>query len=756
MTGGTLLASGGQINLASVASPGEVSAVDFMPASGMTMGNISLSQGALLDVSADAAGTVRIRGGQLLVDNATLSADTTNGDGALTAIDINVTGDMSLANELSPALTARTDGTGDAGTINIQSGNLEAITSSSESLIALIDTHTSGTGTAGNVAIDTGNGNLHATNFNFFIDTGSAGTGHGGAVGIVGTNILIEGPAIATGNFRFGQLLEQDVTGSAGNLSMKATESLEVTASTISTEAGHAMAGDITLNAHDILIQEGSQVALSGDFGSATIKVTADHLRVDDVSSINNVTVVDPGGEITINARIVEMATGGVIQTATIGDGPAGNINITATERFTLNDQGNVSDRPTGLLSTMTTDQMEIFGGAQINTSTRSSGDAGDISITAQSVTISGERSFETPDTVAQIGSTRASGIYTRTVGSDFCLGPCGTAGNVAITAGSLNLDSGGTINSGTTNNGDGRTITINATNIINISGTMTDGTPSGIYSRTVGQASDAGVGGNIALTADQSVTISDGASVSASSTGPGNAGNISIDAGQQFDMQSSSITTQATQASGGNIDIRAVDRVRLVNSVVSSSVQGDASTAGGNITIDPNVVVLQNSQVIAQAAQGAGGNITIFTPLFLTDSTSLVSASSQFGVNGTVTIQNPTSNLSGSLGPLASKPSQAQSLLTQRCAALVNGQASSFVVAGREQLPSDPGGWLTSPLAFAALGEDLNAGYTVASAPAIMAMAAHDTGTVSLRRLTAAGFLMANFAESEATGCHS
>ena len=141
------------------------------------------------------------------------------------------------------------------------------------------------------------------------------------------------------------------------------------------------------------------------------------------------------------------------------------------------------------------------------------------------------------------------------------------------------------------------------------------------------------------------------------------------------------------------------------MNSAINYLCPGWRYGSGGNITIDPNVVVLQNSQILAQAVQGAGGNITITTPLFLADSSSLVSASSQFGVNGTVTIQSPTSNLSGSLGPLTSKPSQAQALLTQRCAALANGQASSFVVAGREQLPSDPGGWLSSPLALRGIG---------------------------------------------------
>ena len=286
----------------------------------------------------------------------------------------------------------------------------------------------------------------------------------------------------------------------------------------------------------------------------------------------------------------------------------------------------------------------------------------------------------------------------------------------------------------------------------------MVDGAPGGIFSRTTSTTPDSGAGGNIELTADQSVTISNGATVSASSTGPGNAGNILINAGQQLDlMGQSSVTAKATQASGGNIDIRAVDRVRLINSEISSSVQGGTSTAGGNITIDPNVIVLQDSSnVTATAVRGAGGNITLTTPLFLKDSSSQVSASSEFGLNGRVTIQSPTSNLSGSLGPLTSKPSQAQSLLTQRCAALANGQASSFVVAGREQLPSDPGGWLSSPFAFAALGESLGTGHAASSVPAIMPIAAEDTGTVSLRRLTPTGFLMANFANSEATGCRS
>ena len=618
-----LSAPGGQITLVSVTSLGEVTASNFLPAPDMAMGTINLSKGSTLDVSADTAGTVRIRGGQFVIDEATILADTGKTNGAPVAIDINVVGNMSLANEESPALTARTNETGNAGTINIRSGNLEAITSSSDSLLALIDTRTAGTGTAGSVSITTTK--LQATNENFFIDTGSAGTGHGGDVSIVGTNILIEGPVIATGNFRFGQLLGLDVTGSAGHLTMQAAENLEIgPASTISTEAWSARAGDMTLQAHNINITGNSFVSVDGDFGGATIRVTADQLTVGDASQLNNNTVVDAGGDISINTRILELGNGGFIQTSTMGEGPAGKIVITSKERIKLDDEGNIFARPSGLVSTtfgdfvsfgnsgainVTTPLLEIVGGAQINTSTRTSGAAGDITITTQNISISGERPFETPESFLEIGSTRSSGIYTRTVGNELCSGPCGNAGNVSITSGFLNLRSGGTINSGTSNAGAGGIIVINSANAITLSGTMVDGTPSSIFSRSVGTAPDSSAGGNISLTARQAISVSDGAAVSASSTGPGNAGNVSINAGQQLDVQNSSITTQADQASGGNIDIRAIDRVRLINSEISASVQGGPNTAGGNITIDPKVVVLQdNSKVTAQAVQGAEG----------------------------------------------------------------------------------------------------------------------------------------------------
>ena len=144
-----LSAPGGQINIASVASPGEIllsnlqSALNINGQSFTAMGNISLVEGAILDVSANAAGTVRIRGGQLVVETATISADTGNSHGAPVAIDINVTGDISLSTVDNPVLTARTTGFGNAGEVRISSKNLEVTATALNNFISsVIDTHT--------------------------------------------------------------------------------------------------------------------------------------------------------------------------------------------------------------------------------------------------------------------------------------------------------------------------------------------------------------------------------------------------------------------------------------------------------------------------------------------------------------------------------------------------------------------------------------------------------------------------------------
>jgi large exoprotein involved in heme utilization and adhesion len=370
------------------------------------------------------------------------------------------------------------------------------------------------------------------------------------------------------------------------------------------------------------------------------------------------------------------------------------------------------------------------------------------------SISMSGETGGQFPEPLFSLGTIQPSGIFTLTIGGQ-CAGPCGNAGNISINTGSLSMGTGSQINSGTSSSGLGGNITINAANTIAMSGTLSTGQPGGIQSRSIGADQDAGAGGDITLTAGQSVTLSNGAAVSASSMGPGSTGNIQINAGNQFAMTNSTVTTEANHSSGGAIKITTNPNgtVQLTDSMISASVL-DGTGGGGSVSIDPQFVLLQNSQILANAVFGPGGNIFITTNLLLPDASSVISASSQFGQNGTITIQSPNAPASGKIQPLGKSPLLPTSLLTQRCAALAGGEISSFTVAGRDSLPAEPGGWLSSPLALA-ISNSGGGTLTEASTHASVGEPVAETPLLSLRRIAPPGFLTQAFAV-DWSGCTS
>jgi len=158
--------------------------------------------------------------------------------------------------------------------------------------------------------------------------------------------------------------------------------------------------------------------------------------------------------------------------------------------------------------------------------------------------------------------------------------------------------------------------------------------------------------------------------------------------------MDASSITTEALLADGGNIEIRATNLISLYRSHITTAV-GFGFGNGGNITIDPQFLVLNQSSIIANAFGGNGGNITITAGQFLLSPDSVVSASSQLGVAGTIVISSPPVDVSGSLAELPVSYLDAAALLTNPCAARLAGKASSLVLAGRGGVPYSGEGYL-------------------------------------------------------------
>ncbi len=787
MTGGKLFAPGGQIDLVSVASPGEIfltglqSAPNIDGHSFTTMGNITLSQGSALDVSGDAAGTIRIRAGQFELVNSVLNADTGNAKGAETAIDIHLTGNLLISSDSVPAMTARSFGDGNAGEVSVVSAKMQTVSTLPE-FVSLIDTHTEGAGNGGNVTLNT-TGDLTVMGnhggFDFFIMSGTAGAGDGGNVTIHADTVHLQEARIDTGDAILGGGGSGgDVTFTGGDMTFDFVS--------IVTDSLNARGGNLLFDGRDITITNDSSIGPLSLLGESTLTINARDFALREGSDLFNQTARGAGGGTTLTVRNAEFTNGSSVLSQTSGDADSGFIKLFATGDVTFTDTFNPDPinnvdpiNPSGLFTNslgdvnlgtlgdagpinVTARLLTMTGGTRFDSTTRTNGNGGTITVTTtDGVSISGERPFEIVSDIFGLGNSRATGIYTRTIGNELCSGACGNAGGVLLTTGDFQLAQGGAINVGTSSTGHGDAATIVATNGISISGTMLDGTPSGVFSQTIGSEPDAGSGGNINLTAGQSFTISNGASVSASSTGPGNTGNIQINAGNLFAMTNSTVTTQADAASGGTIKITTTPSgtVQLTNSTISASVL-DGTGGGGSVNIDPQFVILQNSQILAQATQGPGGNISITTNLLLPDANSVISASSQFGVNGTVTIQSPNAPGAGEIQPLGKTPLIATSLLNQRCASLAGGEFSSFTVAGRDSLPTEPGSWLTSPLYAAGVGEGQGVrGKGLGTGEGLGVRGEgreRETPLLSLRQIAPAGFLTQAFAVDWSAGCQS
>ena len=114
------------------------------------------------------------------------------------------------------------------------------------------------------------------------------------------------------------------------------------------------------------------------------------------------------------------------------------------------------------------------------------------------------------------------------------------------------------------------------------------------------------------------------------------------------------STEAEASTANGGNIMLKVRDFLYLVSSKITTSVKGETGN-GGNIAIDPQFVVLNHSSITAEAIEGHGGNIIINAGEYIASTDSIVSATSQKGISGTVEIGGPRVDVNGALVVLSS-----------------------------------------------------------------------------------------------------
>lgn len=713
-----LNAPGGTINLISVASPGEVSLAGMATDTFSALGTISLFDGAKLSVinidenwlPKSAGGTVVIRGGTLIFRDGGIDAYGNPGG----VIDVKGTS-LHLDNYyffpanfnwgFDPSY-ATIDHPGTACSIGLAGDFLMTHAS-------FIDTQNIGAGRGGNTRIQAKNiilgdeiidpNSYTDIGFHGYIGSTTVGSGRGGNIDMIADNMTVRNGFFVKSEVNHYDAILYPGTGEAGDMTVTVANTLSITDQGIvgSMANGLGRGGNLTISAHDILISAEHET-----------EVTRTQVMT---GILGQTSYLSNGGQIKINADKLQLLDGGQISTVLydlgLGEGASGkgaDISIDAGDMVI---SGYVVDntRPgdpfyysssvdarvynpeasgTGGNITIQTDSLTLTNGGNIRSGLDfgASGNAGDINIQATTIDI---------NTLGR--------IY-----ADSNLGT-GNSGNIGISAQSMHISgTSEVLPSGPPElNFTGLSTSTKAGDIkgkgainVNLSDDLTMNAAGVIKADTSGDAQ----GGTINIKA-RNISLNNKASINAASTSDGDdagdAGNIAITAANTLTLRDSSITTEASRskhADGGNITISVPYMVRLIDSWITSSVGGGPETTGGNIFIDPQFVILQNSQIIANAYEGTGGNITIIADLFLQDPWSTVSASSALGIDGTVDIQAPISNISGVIAPLASTYSSATDLLRERCIARIReGKYSSFIVGGRDGLPAEPGSLMPS-----------------------------------------------------------
>ncbi|MHC5824138.1 MAG: filamentous hemagglutinin, partial [Nostoc sp.] len=281
-----------------------------------------------------------------------------------------------------------------------------------------------------------------------------------------------------------------------------------------------------------------------------------------------------------------------------------------------------------------------------------------------------------------------------------------GNANNMFVNTSRLVIRDGALLGSSTFGTGWAGSMTINASKSVDIRGRFPGSIlPSRIASTAeiVDLATQAAFGlpaiprGNAgSLTINTpSLRITDGAYITVRNDGLGSAGDLQVSANSIFLDNQGAITASTASGNGGNVRLNLQELLLMRHdSLISATAAGNGN--GGNVSINASVIVgLENSDIIANAVQGKGGNINISTQgLFglkfrdrLTPEND-ITASSEFGINGTVDINNFGIDPNSGLVELPENITDPSQQITTGCAA---GEGSRFVATGRGGIPQNP-----------------------------------------------------------------
>jgi filamentous hemagglutinin family protein len=409
------------------------------------------------------------------------------------------------------------------------------------------------------------------------------------------------------------------------------------------------------------------------------------------------------GGDIAIETQRFIERDGARLRTVNYGPGSGGNVAIRARESAVISgvsafDRTFGSTITTATFSTLggnitiDTPRFEVVNAALISSASFATGTGGDITINASRIALT------SPDPTVGNSIISTSGFGVK------------RAGTLRLNTDRLEMLDGSTIASSVFNRSIGGSVIINASESILLANEKN--TASGIQRSNINAAATEadfvlqkalgvpkipqGDAGNVIIQTP-SLVLQNRSRISAKNDGSGNAGTVLINVDRLSLDRESRIAADTASGEGGNIELNAREQIILRRgSLLTATAGGNGN--GGNISLNTPFLVAvpgENSDIVAQALQGKGGNIQIaatgiygiearspLTPL------SDINASSAFGLSGSVTITNL--NVDPSTG-LAELPTGLEDA-TQRIALGCEGNdGNRFVATGRGGVPENP-----------------------------------------------------------------
>jgi filamentous hemagglutinin family protein len=514
----------------------------------------------------------------------------------------------------------------------------------------------------------------------------------GGDLVLEGGNLTAKGGRIELGSVGLNSLVQMKQTDqgwSLGYESVKNFQDIQLISRTqipSYVDASGEGGSNILVQGRDVLLSGSSQILANSLSAQLAANLT--------VTASGTVKLIGPGRPLTVG---------------TFSGGDAGNLTINTRKLIVSNGaqvflDNSVSDS-LAQFTVNASDSVELIGGFSFASST------------------------------SPIGNFIPSGLFSTTY-------DVGNAGNITINTRRLSIQEGARVSTESDGRlifaenqfqpatGKGGSLTVNASESIELTGTSPNGSkPSSLSASTT----SSGSAGNLDITTGLLI-VRDGASINVSSAAIkdvnyqggvpnlGIAGELNINANSIL-LDRGNLISNSESGKGGNIGLQVRDLLLMRrNSQISTNAGGDKT--GGNITIKaPNGFLVAtpfgNNDISANAFSGSGGKITIttkntfgFVPRTRASverldptgeinpnnlRTSDITAFSQQNptLNGTVQINSPDADPSKGLVELPVNLVDASQQIAAGCDSGSKIARGSFIMTGRGGLVADP----TQPL---------------------------------------------------------